>query len=103
MDRYAEARAALAAWDYQTIEIIGDDGYPIRGTIARAEWVIKKLRAVIETPAPAEAPEQIARHYLDATLGNAPSERMNNLAADDYEQLLAGFTGAVRAGAGVQS
>lgn len=97
MDHNAEAQAALAAWDDQTIDITDDDGDIIRGTVARAEWVIKRLRAAIETPATTEAPEQIARHHLDATLGNAPSESMNDLTADDYEQLLSGFIGAVRA------
>lgn len=44
-----------------------------------------------------KSPEQIAHHYLDAALGNAPSERMDSLDHDDYSQLLAAMTAAIRA------
>jgi hypothetical protein len=49
-DRHTAARAALAEWDRPTQDIIGDDGFPIIGTVERAEWVIKALRALV-TPA----------------------------------------------------
>ena len=42
-----------------------------------------------------KTPEQIARHYLDGVLGNAPSERMDALDSDDYVQLLDMVTAAI--------
>lgn len=92
MDHYAEARAALATWDDQTIEIIGDDGYLIRGIIARAEWVIKKLRAAIEAPVPArKTPEELAEQYLPRE-GALDSDRITGT----YKDFLTAITAAVR-------
>lgn len=75
MDKHEEALAALDAYDDFNIEIIGDDGFPIIGSVERSAWVIKKLRAVIETPATSETPEQIVARVLE--------ERIQGLDADE--------------------
>jgi hypothetical protein len=50
-DRHDAARAALAEWDRPTGDVIGEDGFPIVGTVELASWVIKTLRTALELPA----------------------------------------------------
>lgn len=42
------ARAALAAYDDFSIELIGADGYPLIGGVERAAYVIEALRPLVE-------------------------------------------------------
>lgn len=58
---FESARQALAAHDDPSIEVIGSDGYPLIGSVERAEWVIAQLRPVVEPPASVETVEQIAQ------------------------------------------
>ena len=58
--RYETAREALAAHDNPAIEVIGADGFPLIGAVGRSEWVIGRLRTLIEPSETVEAPEQTA-------------------------------------------
>lgn len=84
-ERYAEAQKALAAWDDQTIDITGDDGYIIRGTITRAEWVIKKLRTLVEAPTTTEMPDEIAGALSSEYVGSRDEVI---LARSDFQAVL---------------
>ena len=64
-DRQDAARKALAAHDDPSIELIGSDGYPLTGSVERADWVIDQLRELAEPAVTIETPEQIAmRVYM---------------------------------------
>lgn len=72
-DRHEAARAALAAHDDGLTELVGDDGHQLRGSLERAEYVIRALRAVVEAPAPVEpAADEIADGLIRSRLLGSP-------------------------------
>lgn len=64
-ERFEAARLALAAHDDPSIAVTGADGFPLIGSVERAEWVIAQMRALAEPPATDEGPDQIAAGVLD--------------------------------------
>lgn len=42
-----QAKHVLDAHDDPSLEIVGDDGFPLIGSVERAEWVINELRTII--------------------------------------------------------
>ena len=90
-ERYDAARKALAAFDDFNIEVIGDDGYELIGSVERSAWVIKRLRALIEPPATVETPEQMAEAwrknlYQQGTINVLGNKPWRELCAEAYRQ-----------------
>jgi len=69
-ETYEQAQKILAAHDDPTIEIIGPDGYPLIGLVGRSEYIIERLRRLIEPPA--FLPDDMPDKYRDLWNANMP-------------------------------